>query len=64
LIPSGPGAALLWSAGDAWAAELNDLGAAWRQTVCLETANFFDVAITLAPGASRAVGVRYEIELI
>jgi len=64
ITPTEGGAAVLWSAGDARAAELKDLGAAWRQTVCLETANCFDAAITVASGASHAVGVRYGIELI
>lgn len=61
ITPTDGNAAVLWSPGDKLAAELQDLGPAWRQMVCLETANCFDAAVTLAPGASHAMGVAYAI---
>lgn len=61
ITPTDGGAAVLWSPGDERAAELKDLGPAWRRMVCLETANCFDAAIRLAPGASHAMGVSYAI---
>lgn len=62
ITPTDGNAAVLWSPGDERAAELKDLGPAWRRMVCLETANCFDAAVTLAPGASHTVGVKYAVE--
>jgi D-hexose-6-phosphate mutarotase len=61
---------VVWSPGEKKAAALADLGAApatrggWRQFVCVECANAGDNTLTLAPGQSHSVAVRYHAESI
>jgi glucose-6-phosphate 1-epimerase len=64
IAPRGAGASVLWSPGDARAAELKDLGDQWPKMVCLESANCLDARVTLPPGATHTTSVAYGVERI
>jgi glucose-6-phosphate 1-epimerase len=61
---------VVWNPGEVKAAGLADLGAGaatsggWRQFVCVESANACDNTLTLAPGQSHRLTVRYHAEPI
>jgi glucose-6-phosphate 1-epimerase len=61
---------VIWNPWERKAAGLADLGAApvtrggWRQFVCVESANARDNTLTLAPGQSHCLAVRYHAEPI
>lgn len=61
---------VVWNPWEKKAGGLADLGAApatrggWRQFVCVESANARDNALTLAPGQSHCLAVRYHAEPI
>jgi glucose-6-phosphate 1-epimerase len=61
---------VVWNPWEKKAAALADLGAApatrggWRQFVCVESANAGDNTLTLAPGQTHSLGVRYHAEPI
>ena len=61
---------IVWNPWEKKAAALADLGAApatrggWRQFVCVESANAGDNSLTLAPGQSHSLAVRYRAEPI
>ena len=47
--------AVVWNPGEAAAARMADVGAHWRQFVCLEAANAGPDLVELAPGASHTL---------
>ena len=61
---------IVWNPGAAKAARLADLGATddpagqggWRQLVCVESANALDDRVTILPGMTHRLAVRYEVE--
>ena len=61
---------VVWNPGPSRATQLADLGAAedprgrggWRQLVCVESANALDDAVSVAPGATHRLAVRYRVE--
>ena len=61
---------VVWNPWEKKAAGFADLGAApatrggWRQFVCVESANARDNTLTLAPGQSHCLAVRYHTEPI
>jgi glucose-6-phosphate 1-epimerase len=61
---------VVWNPWERKAAALADLGAdpatrgGWRQFVCVESANAGDNTLTLAPGESHSLAVRYHAEPI
>ena len=55
---SGSATTVLWSPGAEKAGKMADVGAdAWRQMVCVESANALDNALNLAPGASHSLAL-------
>ena len=63
---------VVWNPGPHKAAQLADLGAAddpqgrggWRQLVCVESANALDDQVSVAPGATHRLAVRYRTEAL
>jgi D-hexose-6-phosphate mutarotase len=61
---------VVWNPGVQRAAQLADLGATddpagrggWRQLVCVESANALDDPVSVAPGATHRLAVRYRID--
>ena len=61
---------VVWNPGPVRAAQLADLGGAddprgrggWRQLVCVETANALDDQVSVPPGATHRLAVRYRVE--
>ncbi|MBS0242180.1 MAG: D-hexose-6-phosphate mutarotase [Proteobacteria bacterium] len=60
---SGSASAVVWNPWTEKTARLGDMGSpdAFRQMVCIETANAGDDVITLAPGASEVLTARYRV---
>jgi glucose-6-phosphate 1-epimerase len=60
---SGSRSAVVWNPWTAKTARLGDMGSpdAFRQMVCIETANAGDDVITLAPGETHRLAVTYEV---
>jgi D-hexose-6-phosphate mutarotase len=60
---TGSRSAVVWNPWTAKTALLGDMGSpdAFRQMVCIETANAGDDVITLAPGATHTLGVTYRV---
>ena len=60
---SGSRSAVVWNPWTAKTARLGDMGSpdAFRQMVCVETANAGDDIVALAPGATHTLGVTYGI---
>jgi D-hexose-6-phosphate mutarotase len=65
---SGSHSTVVWNPWSQKAARFADLGSAtaeegsWRQMVCIESANALDNALTLAPGQSHSLAVRYRVQ--
>jgi D-hexose-6-phosphate mutarotase len=63
IAASGSASTVVWNPWDAKAQRLGDLGdGAWRQMVCVESGNARDRAVSVAPGASHELAVRYRVE--
>ena len=58
----GSRSAVLWNAGQAAAAKMDDIGAGWRNYVCIEAANVSDDAIELAPGGHHSLKQVFEVK--
>ena len=59
----GAGNLVIWNPWDAKAREVADIGDDdWSQFVCIEAANVFENAVTLAPGESHTLTYRLELE--
>jgi D-hexose-6-phosphate mutarotase len=65
---SGSHSTVVWNPWSEKAGRFADLGSApaeegsWRQMVCIESANALDNALTLAPGQSHSLAVRYRVQ--
>lgn len=60
LASTGSRSAVVWNPWTARAAALSDMADdGWQGMLCIETANVWDDAVTLAPGAACAMGVRF-----
>lgn len=54
---------VVWNPWLLTASKMDDLGSTgWRGMVCVETANAFANAVTIAPGEKHAMGVTYAVE--
>lgn len=64
---SGSHSTVVWNPWSQKAGRFADLGSSesaqgsWRQMVCIESANALDNALTLAPGQSHSLAVRYRV---
>jgi glucose-6-phosphate 1-epimerase len=60
---TGSRSAVVWNPWTAKTARLGDMGApdAFRQMICIETANAGDDVVTLAPGEAHTLGVTYRL---
>lgn len=63
IASTGSRSAVVWNPWTAKTARLGDMGSpgAFRQMLCIETANAGDDAVTLAPGQTHVLGVTYSI---
>lgn len=61
---SGSRSAVVWNPWTEKTARLGDMGSpdAFRQMLCVETANAGDDVVTLAPGATHTLGVTYRVQ--
>ena len=59
---SGSRTAVVWNAGEAGAAKMEDIGAAWRNYVCVEAANAGPDVIELAPGGRHSLKQVFEVK--
>ena len=64
IASSGSRSAVVWNPWDQKTARLGDMGSpdAFRQMLCIETANAGDDVITLAPGTSHTLTSNYRLE--
>ncbi len=63
IVSSGSRSAVVWNPWTDKTARLGDMGSpdAFRQMLCVETANAGDDIVTLAPGATHTLGVTYSV---
>ena len=63
IASSGSSSAVVWNPWTEKTGRLGDMGSpdAFRQMVCIETANAGDDIVTLAPGATHTLGVTYSV---
>lgn len=54
--------AVVWNAGEAAAAKMEDIGAGWRNYVCVEAANAGPDVIELAPGGRHTLKQVFEVK--
>ncbi|AMJ58332.1 epimerase [Stenotrophomonas sp. KCTC 12332] len=59
---SGSRTAVVWNAGEAGAAKMEDIGAAWRNYVCVEAANAGPDVIELAPRGRHSLKQVFEVK--
>ncbi|WP_425477549.1 lytic murein transglycosylase [Stenotrophomonas terrae] len=59
---SGSRTAVVWNAGEAGAAKMEDIGAAWRNYVCVEAANAGPDVIELAPGGRHSLKQVFKVK--
>lgn len=59
---SGSRTAVVWNAGEVAAAKMDDIGAAWRNYVCVEAANAGPDVIELAPGGRHSLKQVFEVK--
>ena len=59
---SGSRTAVVWNAGDAGAAKMEDIGSAWHNSVCVEAANAGPDVIELAPGGRHSLKQVFEVK--
>ncbi|MGE3916806.1 MAG: D-hexose-6-phosphate mutarotase [Hyphomicrobiaceae bacterium] len=64
IASAGSRSAVVWNPWTAKTARLGDMGSpeAFRQMLCIETANAGDDIVTLAPGGTHVLGVTYIVE--
>ena len=55
ITTSGSRSAVVWNAGEVAAAKMDDIGAAWRNYVCVEAGNVGPDVIALAPGGRHTL---------
>ncbi|KRG41471.1 epimerase [Stenotrophomonas pictorum JCM 9942] len=61
---SGSRTAVVWNAGEVAAAKMEDIGAAWRNYVCIEAANAGPDVIELAPGGRHVLKQVLEVKAL
>ncbi|MGX9718501.1 lytic murein transglycosylase [Stenotrophomonas acidaminiphila] len=62
IITSGSRTAVVWNAGEAAAAKMDDIGAGWRNYVCVEAGNVGPDVIELAPGGRHTLKQVFEVK--
>ena len=62
ITTEGSRSAVVWNAGEAAARNMEDIGAGWRNYVCIEAANVSDDAIELAPGGRHRLKQVFEVK--
>ncbi len=62
ITTNGSRSAVLWNAGEAGAAKMDDIGAAWRTYVCVEAGNVGPDVIELAPGGRHTLKQVFEVK--
>lgn len=61
ITTQGSRSAVVWNAGEAAAAKMDDIGAGWRNYVCVEAGNVGPDLIELAPGGSHVLKQVFEV---
>jgi glucose-6-phosphate 1-epimerase len=62
ITTSGSRSAVVWNAGQAQAAKMDDIGDAWRNYVCVEAGNVGPDVIELAPGGRHTLKQVFEVK--
>ena len=62
ITTSGSRSAVVWNAGQAQAAKMDDIGEAWRNYVCVEAGNVGPDVIELAPGGRHTLKQVFEVK--
>ena len=62
ITTSGSRTAVVWNAGEAGAANIADIGAGWRNYVCVEAGNVGPDVIELAPGGRHTLKQVFEVK--
>ncbi len=62
ITTTGSRSAVLWNAGQAAAAKMDDIGAGWRNYVCVEAGNVGPDVIELAPGGRHTLKQIFEVK--
>lgn len=62
ITTEGSRSAVVWNAGEAAARNMEDIGAGWRNYVCIEAANVSDDVIELAPGGRHVLKQVFEVK--
>ncbi|WP_433853131.1 lytic murein transglycosylase [Stenotrophomonas nitritireducens] len=62
ITTSGSRTAVVWNAGEAAAAKMDDIGAGWRNYVCVEAGNVGPDVIELAPGGRHTLKQVFEVK--
>lgn len=62
ITTTGSRTAVVWNAGQAQAARMDDIGAAWRNYVCVEAGNVGPDVIELAPGGRHTLKQVFEVK--
>lgn len=62
VVKENSGTTVIWNPGSELAGQIGDLeDADWRRFVCVEVANAYESAVTLAPGEQHVMRARYEV---
>lgn len=64
ITTTGSRTAVVWNAGEAGAAKMEDIGAGWRNYVCVEAANAGPDVIELAPGGRHTLKQVFEVKAL
>ncbi|MBN8799933.1 MAG: peptidoglycan-binding protein, partial [Stenotrophomonas nitritireducens] len=62
IATGGSHTAVVWNAGEAAAAKMDDIGAGWRNYVCVEAGNVGPDVIELAPGGRHTLKQVFEVK--
>ncbi len=62
ITTAGSRTAVVWNAGEAAAAKMDDIGAGWRNYVCVEAGNVGPDVIELAPGGRHVLKQVFEVK--
>lgn len=62
ITTGGSRTAVVWNAGEAAAAKMDDIGAGWRNYVCVEAGNVGPDVIELAPGGRHTLKQVFEVK--
>ena len=64
ITTSGSRSAVVWNAGEVAAAKMDDIGAAWRNYVCVEAGNVGPHGIALAPGGRHCTKQAWAVRML